>query len=176
RVDDDAYANFFLAWTITAMVLLVPGAIYQVLLLEGSKKDQQGAGHERLAFRISAGLALLAWAGAFAGGRVLVRLLGAAYERLASILPALVFAGLPWSHLSVRVAEARLRRDQVSTVLITAVLGLTILGLALVWVPRWGVTGATRAWIVGNLLGAATAEICHRTRGGDRISAARRSP
>lgn len=168
HVADDDYANFFLAWTITAMVLLVPAAISQILLLEGSKKEQDGDGHEQLAFRFSLGIATIAWVGTFAGGRVLVWVLGQGYRNLADILPALVFAGLPWAYTSVRLAEARLRRDQLATVLITGILGLLILGLALVWVPRWGITGATRAWVIGNIAGAVTADLTHRIRGSDR--------
>lgn len=175
HVADDDYANFFLAWTITAMVLLVPAAISQILLLEGSKKDRDGDDHEQLAFRFSLGIATLAWIGAFAGGRVLVWVLGRGYRDLAEILPALVFAGLPWAYTSVRLAEARLRRDQLSTVLITGILGLLILGLAIAWVPRWGITGATRAWVIGNTAGAVTAECTHRLRSPGRVSADRAS-
>ena len=164
NLDDERYASFFLGWTVTGMVLLVPGAISQILLLEGSKAEAAGADHARQAFRSSVGIAVLAWLGAFAGGRVAAWLLGDGFAELARLLPALVFAGVPWALTSVRLSEARIRRDQLGTVVVTAVLGVVTLGLAALWTPRWGVAGASRAWIVGNVTAALCAELRHRTR------------
>lgn len=177
HVSPSIYAGFFLAWTMTGMVFLVPGAISQILLVEGAKEaDGHDGGpdavaaaigvgastHERQALGFSLGVAVLAWVGAMAGGQVLTWVFGEDYDVLARTLPALVVAAIPWAFTSVRLSEARLRRDQPATIAITVTLGLAILGPALLWVPNWGVAGATRAWILGNVLAALVAEGFHR--------------
>lgn len=218
NVASSTYASFFLAWTMTGMVFLVPGAISQILLVEGAKdevdvdesvvdeagfasgdiagrgddlfdeddlggpdggadpggptagdpdddpldRDDPGHRHEHQAFAFGLGVATLAWVGSLAGGGLLTLVFGDAYRDLARTLPNLVVAGIPWAFTSVRLSEARLRRDQFATIAITASLGLLILGPALLWVPQWGVAGATRAWILGNVVAALVAEVCHR--------------
>ena len=179
HVRPSVYAGFFLAWTMTGMVFLVPGAISQILLVEGAKdadaaSDETatetslvGVGistHERQALGFSLGVAVLAWVGSLAGGQVLTWIFGEDYGVLARTLPALVVAGIPWAFTSVRLSEARLRRDQPATIAITVTLGLAILVPALLWVPEWGVAGATRAWILGNVVAALVAEVFHRRR------------
>lgn len=177
HVTSSVYAGFFLAWMMTGMVFLVPGAISQILLVEGAKDaghDRPSDGppsvgvgtstHERQALGFSLGVAVLAWVGSLAGGQVLTWIFGSDYDVLARTLPALVVAGIPWAFTSVRLSEARLRRDQRATIAITVTLGLAILAPALVWVPQWGVAGATRAWILGNVVAAVVAETFHRLR------------
>jgi O-antigen/teichoic acid export membrane protein len=181
EVPASTYAGFFLAWTITGLVLLVPGAISQILLVEGARtdagesavapdpsggratgEDASLADHARQALRFSVGIAVLAWVGAFAGGRLLTMVLGDGYQVLAAALPSLVGAGIPWAITSVRLSEARLRHDQTATIVVTAVLGVGILGPAAVWIPAWGVAGATRAWLLGNVAAAVVAEAMDR--------------
>ncbi|MEO6988084.1 MAG: hypothetical protein ABI239_05485 [Aquihabitans sp.] len=178
HVTSSVYAGFFLAWTMTGMVFLVPGAISQILLVEGAKSAEAeregqeaemvvGSGastQERQALKFSLGVAVLAWVGSLAGAQLLSWIFGEDYDVLAHTLPALVVAGIPWAFTSVRLSEARLRRDQPATIAITLTLGLAILGPALVWVPNWGVAGATRAWIIGNVVAAIVAQIFHRRR------------
>lgn len=179
-------ANFFLAWTVTGLVFLVPGAIAQVLLVEGSKdaaaaeaaapaagrahhagpEPEGGRAREALAF--SLGLAVAAWLGALVAGHLVSATFGDAYARTAHLLPNLMAAGIPWAITSVRLSEARIRRDQLATVAITATLGLGILIPALAWIPGAGSTGtagtdaATRAWFFGNLAAAIVAVVVHQ--------------
>jgi O-antigen/teichoic acid export membrane protein len=168
-------ASFFLAWTVTGLVLLLPGAVAQVLLVEGSKDAvaaASGTGSpdpgdttssratEALAF--SLGLATLAWVGSLVAGPVAAAIFGDEYDRLARLLPSLMLAGIPWAITSVRLSEARIRRDQRATVAITATLGLGIVVPSLLLVPDGGTTAATRAWLIGNLAAAVVATVTHR--------------
>ena len=79
-------------------------------------------------------------------------------------------AGVPWAVTSICLADARLRRDSRATLLITLVLGATVLGPALVLVPDRGIDGATTAWLAGNVIaavvGACSTVLAHKTRGG----------
>ena len=197
-------ANFFLAWTFTGLVFLVPGAIAQVLLVEGSKDANRAAarsaaadgldpdlslvlgsetgddhGHEPAANRarealvFSLGLATLAWLGALVAGRAIPALLGDDYRATAHLLPKLMAAGIPWAITSVRLSEARIRRDQLATVAITATLGLGILVPAVLWVPHAGTSAATQAWLLGNVAAAIVSVVVHqRARRVPRLAAA----
>lgn len=163
-------ANFFLAWTITGLVFLVPGAIAQVLLVEGSKdananrstqqEPDPGRGREALVFSLT--LASLAWAGSLLASRIVTAVFGDSYRETADLLPSLMVAGIPWAITSIRLAEARIRRDQLAIVAITTTLGLAILLPVLVFVPGSGTVAATRAWVFGNLAAAAVAVAFHQ--------------
>lgn len=164
------YANFFLPWTMTGLVFLVPGAIAQVLLVEGAKDVEGVQDHEprtdraREALAFSLGIALVALVGAVVVGRVLVAVFGDGYREAGRVLPLLMAAGVPWSIAAVRLSEARIRRDQLATVAITAALGLGILGPALVLVRTRGVNGAITAWLCGNVAAALVAVAFHQRR------------
>jgi O-antigen/teichoic acid export membrane protein len=165
-------ANFFLAWTFTGVVLLLPAAISQILLLEGSKDVAAASGehHEpepgrvREALLFSLGIAVVAWLGALVVGPLLSWTFGDDFDEMAHTLSLLTAAGIPWAFTAVRLSEARIRRDQLATVLITVVLGAGILVPALFWVPADGVDGASRAWILGNVLAAVVAVGMHQRR------------
>lgn len=169
-VASSTYANFFLAWTVTGLVFLVPGAIAQVLLVEGAKDASGHADHEprsdraREALAFSLGLAVLALVGAIVAGRLMVVLFGEGYRSAGQTLPLLMAAGIPWSIAAVRLSEARIRRDQLATVAITMTLGLGILVPTVLWVPRHGTGGAVAAWLLGNVAAALVAVVLHQRR------------
>lgn len=173
-----ANANFFLAWTVTGLVLLVPAAVAQVLLVEGARDADAPPGEVidpaakvREALGVSLGLATLAFLGSLVAGPLLAAIFGDAYHVLARLLPALMAAGIPWAVTSVRLSEARIQKDQPATVLITVVLGLGILVPAFVLVPTHGTGGAAVAWVAGNGLAAVVAVAVHRRRLAPRTSA-----
>lgn len=167
-------ASFFLAWTVTGLVLLVPGAIAQVLLVEGAKDADDAPGdarhRAREALGFSLGLAAVAWLGSLVAGPAAAAVFGDDYDRLGRLLPSLMLAGIPWAITSVRLSEARLRRDQPATVAITATLGLGIVVPALLTVPDGGTPAAVRAWLLGNVAAAVVASATHH-RGVRRAAA-----
>jgi O-antigen/teichoic acid export membrane protein len=170
-------ASFFLAWTVTGLVLLLPGAVSQVLLVEGSRGRSHdapeaagGDARAREALAFSLGLATLAWLGSLVAGPVLVAIFGDEYERLGRLLPLLMFAGIPWAITSVALTQARIRRDQLATVAITATLGLGIVVPALILVPDGGTSAATQAWLLGNVAAALVAMVVHRRATGRLVA------
>ncbi|HEY4377459.1 MAG TPA: hypothetical protein VGM93_09880, partial [Acidimicrobiales bacterium] len=168
NVSSSVFANFFLAWTVTGVVFLLPAGISQVLLVEGAKAPEgdESAHKTRQAMVFALGLAVLAWLGSLLVSVVVVAAFGPAYRSTGRILPSLTVAGIPWAIAAIRLSEARIRHDQVATVAITVALGVGILGPAFLWVPHQHVVGATRAWIVGNFAAALVALVARRR--GDR--------
>ncbi|HEV2361313.1 MAG TPA: hypothetical protein VGS21_06410, partial [Acidimicrobiales bacterium] len=164
RVPAAQNAQFYLAWSLTAAVSLVPGAIAQVVLVEGSRNDhrfrQQAAKATSVAVRLS-GLAL---AGSFVLALLITTLYGPGYRLTAEILPPLVAASVPWSIAAIRLSEARLRFDHVTTVAVTVCLGGGIIALGFALVVALGAKGAVIAWDAGNVLAAALAIALGRSR------------
>ena len=168
EVPPSVNASFFLAWTVTSLVFLLPAAISQVLLVEGGKDAQlteasgvPGSEREREALVFSVGLAVLAWLGSLVVGPAIAAVFGPDYDQLARLLPALTLAGIPWALASVRLSEARIRKDQAATVAITGTLGVTILVPTILFVPSGGTAAATTAFVAGNFAGAVVATLMH---------------
>lgn len=161
-------ASFFLAWTVTSLVFLVPAAIAQVLLVEDGKDAQDqsidlagGTDRARDALLFSLVLATVAWLGSLVVAPAIAAVFGSDYDLIARVLPVLMFAGIPWAVTSIRLSEARIRKDQFATVAITITLGVTILLPTLLFVPSGGTTAATTAFVLGNIAGSVVATVVH---------------
>lgn len=162
HVEPDRNAAFYVAWGITGIALYVPMAIGQALLAEGGKDGASLRSQVRVVLVGTTGLMALA-AVVATGGRGLVTLVyGDDYGDAARILPGLIAAGVPWAVTSVFLTEARVLHRHVATVTITVVLTVAILVPALVLVPQDGIDGATRSFLLGNVLAALVAVGCHR--------------
>lgn len=161
-VDPERNAAFYVAWGITSIVLYVPMAIGQALLAEGGKDGAELRGQVRVVL-VGTTVLMVAAAVVAAVGRDLVTVVyGDDYRDAARILPMLVVAGIPWAMTSVYLTEARVLHRHVATVAITGVLTTAILVPALLLVPDDGIDGATRAFLVGNVVAAVVAVIFHR--------------
>jgi O-antigen/teichoic acid export membrane protein len=161
-VDPDTNAAFYVAWGITAIVLYVPMAIGQALLAEGGKDGAELRGQVRVALVLTTGLMAASALVATVGRDVITVVYGDDYGDAARILPALVVCGLPWAITSVYLTEARVMHWHGPTVLITGTLTVAILVPALALVPDEGIDGATRAFLLGNVVAAVVALACHR--------------
>lgn len=156
-VSDARFANFYLAWSFTAPVFFIPAAIHQVLLVEGARDDDVERGRRRSveAMVLAAGMASIAFVGSLLLAGLIPRIYGNDYREAVHLLPLLMAGTVPWAVSTIRLAEARLRKDHVTTVAITLTFGLGILGLAIALVPSQGIDGAVRAWLIGNAAAAA---------------------
>jgi O-antigen/teichoic acid export membrane protein len=160
-------ASFYVAWGITLVAFLVPVTIGQVLLAEGPKAAERASAQVRVALLLSVSLMAVASVVAWLFADVVVSVYGSGYREAARILPTLMAAGVPWAVTSIALADARIRRDNRATLVITLALGLAVLGPALVLVPDRGVDGATAAWLSGNVVAAvigAGVTLRHRLR------------
>lgn len=157
HVDADRNASFYVAWGVAALACYVPMAIGQALLSEGGRDGAHLRSQVRLAIVVSGGLMVVGATAATLGRDLVVTLYGADYQDAADVLPALVIAAIPWAVTSVYLTEARVRHRSGATVLITAVLSLSILVPALVLVPDDGIDGAATAFLAGNIVAALVA-------------------
>jgi O-antigen/teichoic acid export membrane protein len=165
NVKPDINASFYVAWGITTVAFYVPTAIGQALLAEGGRDGAELRQQVRLALLFAGGLMVVATVAMFVGRDIVTKVYGESYSAAAHILPALIGAGIPWALTSLYLTEARVLHRHVATVAITATLTVAILGPALVLVPRDGLDGAARAFLLGNLLAGAVALAAHFAMG-----------
>jgi O-antigen/teichoic acid export membrane protein len=156
-------ASFYIAWAVTAVVCLVPEAIGQVLVVEGDRGNRAVASQARLALSLSLGLTVAAAAAAWALQGLVVRIYGAEYHEAARIMPLLVTGSIPFAVTSIALAEARVRRDPLGSVVIPLVLALAVVVPAGWLIPAHGINGAAAAWLIGNAVGCATAVVMLRS-------------
>lgn len=153
----DVNAAFYLAWSITMVVFLVPYTISQVTLSEASRV---GGASDR-AFRIGLLLSLVAMAvaavGAWAFGGLATVVFGEDYRITGELLATLCAAGIPWAVTSMSLARVRALGASVATIVITVgFAALTVIPTA-VLVRSSGVNGAATGWLAGNLVAAVLA-------------------
>jgi O-antigen/teichoic acid export membrane protein len=151
------YANFFVAWSAAAAGLLLPGAIAQIALVEGSRVSAQGLDRTRTAMVVAVGVGVVAVVGAAVGNDVVPIVYGDDYELAARHLPYFMLAAIPWAIASVLLSRARVRRDHATTAAIALALGFGSIVPALVLVPRHGTSGAIWAWVGGTSAAAIAA-------------------
>ncbi|MBX3286430.1 MAG: hypothetical protein KF703_13870 [Actinobacteria bacterium] len=175
HVDNATNSSFYVAWGIVAIAFYVPSAIGQALLAEGGKDGAHVRSQMHLAMALAVGLMALGTVVTFLGKGIVVAAYGDDYRDSAHILPAMMLAGIPWAMSSLYLTEARVMHRHASTVIITATLTAAIILPALVLVPGdgpgHGLDGASRAWLVGNVIAAAVATVV--TAVGRRTSAGR---
>ncbi len=161
NVDPDRNAAFYVAWGITSIAFYVPMAIGQALLAEGGKDGASLRSQVRVALLGTTALMAIAAVASAVGRDLVTTVYGTDYADAARILPLLVAAGVPWAVTSVFLTEARVLHRHLFTVVITGALTLAILVPAATFVPDDGLDGATRSFLVGNVVAAVVACGCH---------------
>ncbi len=169
-VTESRFANFYVAWSFALPVFFIPMAIHQVLLVEGAKDEEEERSRRRSreAMGLAGGLSLLAFLASLPLARLITTIYGPEYQEAVHLLPLILVGAIPWAISTIRLAEARLRKDTFSTVLITVTFGVGIVVLALVLVPGQRIDGAIRAWLVGNASVAAISLAVGTLRGRSR--------
>lgn len=157
EVTSPQYAAWYVAFSITSVLFLVPHTLGQVLLVEGGKGGANLDRQVRLALVLALGFMAVVALGARVGSDVVTLVYGTAYRDASDILPTLVLAGVGWAVTSICLTRARVEEHVRSIVTISLALAVGILGPALVLVPDDGIDGAALAWLVGNGLAAAVA-------------------
>jgi O-antigen/teichoic acid export membrane protein len=162
HVQSSAAASFYLAWSLTSTVFLVPPVIGQALLVEGVRDLATARSLTRTAMWLSGVLMALATAGALAFSGLVTFLYGPAYGAAATLWSVLTVGAVPWAITSSELSLARIRHDHVGIIAMTFSLGVTVLGLALVLMPLGAADGAAGAWVVGHWTTAALALLLGR--------------
>lgn len=159
EVSSPQYAAWYVAFSITTVIFLVPHTLGQVLLVEGGKGGADLRRQVRLALGLAlAFMAVVAVAGRF-GSQIVTLIYGDDYADAADILPTLVLAGVGWAITSICLTKARVEEDVRSIVLISLTLAIGILAPAVVLVGEDGIRGAAQAWLIGNAIAAVVAVV-----------------
>jgi hypothetical protein len=152
-------AAFFLASNIAAAMYLVPTSIAVVVLVEGARDAADFKRRARHALLVAVAVSTAALVGSIALAPLLTIVYGDAFRLTAEILPVLLAACVPWSVAAIKLSEARLRHDHVTTVAISATIGVGIVTVGLVLVPIMGPWGAVWAWVSGNVAASALGSV-----------------
>jgi len=153
-VSPEDFSPFFIAWSITVVVFLVPHTISQVVLAEGSHKSASRSQQLRHGLFVSVGLMLLATGATIVGAGVLPLIFPRGYELAVVLLPRLVAAGIPWAYTCMCLAKARVEGNHRDTVAITVGFALFTLVPTSLMTSRFGTDGAASAWLIGNVAAA----------------------
>jgi O-antigen/teichoic acid export membrane protein len=176
NVSAPSNASFFVAWSIVSVVFLLPVTVGQVLLIEGARTKDAFAGKVGVAFVVSIAVTAGALVLAVFGSQLVVVAYGHGYREAAHILPILMAAGLPWAFTATILSVSRVRKDNLETFVVTFVLAATVLVPAAIVVPRYGLNGASAAWLAGNAAASFTALAWEARRMGSSKKASRVQP
>lgn len=162
NVGPEQFAPFFLAWSITIVVFLIPHTIGQVVLSEGSRNTDHIGHQVKVGLRLSLLLMMGATLAVVVGSSLVTRVLGQSYALTAELLVVLVSAGIPWAVTSMCLAKARVEGNHLRTVVITSGFALFTLIPAAEMSSRSGPHGAANAWLLGNIAAAVLALVVTR--------------
>ena len=157
NVSSTANANFFLAWTIAAVLIILPVTIGRVLLVEGSRAPRDLRRQTQLAVAAACGIVCAGYLASLLAQPVIVTIYGEDYEAASRLLPTLLAGSVPWAITSVLLARAQVRHDHAVVVVVTGAIAVLTIGLALALVPDGGLAGLGRSWLLGNSTAAAVA-------------------
>lgn len=156
-VGADVNAAFYLAWSITIVVFLVPQTIGQVVLSEASRF---GADSERpfvLGFAVAFPLSVLAALCGWLLAPLATVVFGASYGMATDLLPLLCAAAIPWAVTSICLSRVRAAGSWHATLVVTVGFAVATLVPTAVLVGTEGVEGAAAGWFAGNVLAAVVA-------------------
>ena len=159
NVSPTANAEFFIAWTFTMLVWVLPFTISRVLLAEAGHEDTSLNEEARKALVLAVGVATLAFGVGLIGRPLISWVFGVRYDGTLDLLPPLLAGAIPAAVATVLLGLARARDDARAAVAIPLVLASTTIGLALGWVPDDGASGAAWAWLFGNSAAALVAVV-----------------
>jgi len=156
-VDAGVNAAFYLAWSITTMVFLVPQTIGQVVLSEASRHRESGERPFLLGLAVALPLMAVASLGAWLGAPLATTVFGADYGVTTEVLPVLCLAAVPWAITSICLSRVRVGGSWAATLVVTGGFALATLVPTAVLAHTSGVDGAAIGWLIGNVVAAAVA-------------------
>lgn len=164
-------ANFYVAWAVVAVVLLVPTGLAQVMLVEASRGEVLPGAQVRVMAVVGMVVMGVAWMAAVALRGLVPLLYGPDYRSAGDLIAVLMAAGVPWALTSLVLADVRARGDTAATLALTLALTAAVLVPAVLLVPSHGAAGAVGPWVAGNVVVAAAAlVVLARSRPSARVA------
>lgn len=142
-------AYFYLSWTIAYTLYLLSRNLGMSLVTEGARAPHRLyefalrtlAQSAKIVVPLAVAVALLS--------PLILRLLGPEYVTGASLLlPLLVLSAIPNVVIATFLSAARVQRRMRALVIVTAAMSISVMGLSVVLLDRYGLTGVGIAWLV----------------------------
>jgi O-antigen/teichoic acid export membrane protein/aminoglycoside phosphotransferase len=141
-------AYFYLSWTIAYTLFLLSRNLGMSLVTEGARAPQR---LYEFALRTLAqcGKIVVPLAVVVAAiSPLILRLFGSDYVEGASVvLPLLVLSAIPHVVIATFLAAARVQQRMRAVVVVTATMSISVMGLSIVLLDRYGLTGVGVAWL-----------------------------
>jgi len=143
-------AYFYIAWTMSGILTMIPAAITTSLFAEGAHDEAQLKIHVRRSLKMVALLMIPAVILVWFMGHTFLHLFGGLYaENSATLLHWLAIAAFP---LAINLFYFNIKRVQkkVKTIIfMTVLMTIIVVGAAYLLLPRFGINGVGIAWLAG---------------------------
>lgn len=149
-------AFFYVGWSISNILQLIPAQISQMSLSESSRDDPFTVAHRSRRFSIS--LVLPAVLVILALAPQILSLYGASYEEHAtSLLRLLALSALPWAFVAIDLALLQAQRRLRTVSAVSAFYAVSTIALSTLLGALFGLEGIGIGWLAANLATAAVA-------------------
>jgi O-antigen/teichoic acid export membrane protein len=143
-------AFFYMAWTLSAILTMIPGAVSRTLLAEGAYDETKLKYHVQRSFKMIIVLlvpaVILVW---FLANKFLLLYGGLYSENAATLLRWLAVATLPLAINVVYFSIKRVQKKMKSVILMAAFTAITVIVTSYMLMPRLGIDGVGIAWLAG---------------------------
>ena len=156
-------AYFYVSWSFVSVLLLLPNAVSNVSLSEGSRSEAREVARRArlLALAIAVPVALALWAAA----SLILRIYGSDYAHGGAPALRLLAASLvPWTFMVVDLSLLRAQDRHVTLTVSTGVFAVATLSFPLLLGFVYGVNGISAGWTIGVTLSAVIVAVLVRAR------------
>ena len=148
-------AYFYMAWTISSVLFIIPMAISNSLFAEGSHSKERLGGDIKRSLKFTLVLIIPAIIIIFLLGDRILLLFGKAYSESGTrLLWLIAISALPVSLNYIYFSAKRVQMKMKGVIALSAFTTVTTLALSYILLPRMGIIGAGIAWIAGQGLGS----------------------
>jgi O-antigen/teichoic acid export membrane protein len=146
----EANAYFYIAFTISMMVFMIPVAVAMSLFAEGSNEPEKLRINTIKSIKFTFILLLPLLAIILLFGDKILLLFGKAYsENAFTLLSILALSSIPLAVTEVYIAIKRVQKDVKPIIYLFAFTTIIILGASYLLTPRIGLIGAGTGWLLG---------------------------
>lgn len=162
QLDAASTAYYYMAFNIATIIYTVAYSAMQSAFAESSHDSAALKQHVTKGLQLSAALVLPAVALCVVGGGFVLGVFGADYAEVATpLLIVMSLAALIVAPYSALGAIMKVAHDTTSFIVMNVVYAASILSLAYVFMPQFGLIAIGYSWLIGNLLAVVTGTLLH---------------
>lgn len=152
-VGPTANGHFYIAWVLASSLQVAVANMSTSLTVEGSASQENLEEHKRKAMIGIARIVLPLTVIIILGAPLILEIMGPGYRENSTVLMQLLaISALPNIYNMVRVALARVQNRITTVVFIYAANAAMVLGLSVIFLPHFGITGVGLAWVISQTL------------------------